>query len=81
MYADGDRENSLVAAQFKEIIDTINYEKSSGETLSMMQLVKTPSARKRVTLAISAAVFSTIAGMSGFLTIERIFSQIMQGMS
>ncbi|PPQ81957.1 hypothetical protein CVT25_014686 [Psilocybe cyanescens] len=62
MYADGDRENSLVAAQFKEIIDTINYEKSSGETLSMMQLVKTPSARKRVTLAISAAVFSTIAG-------------------
>lgn len=66
MYADGDRENPLVMAQFKEIADTIDYEKASGETLSMMQLVKTPSARKRVTLAISAAVFSTIAGKNLF---------------
>ncbi|KAF8195592.1 MFS sugar transporter-like protein [Pholiota molesta] len=62
MYADGDRSNALVAAQYKEIVDTIDYEKNVGETLSMMQLIKTPSARKRVTLAVSAAVFSTIAG-------------------
>ncbi|KAF8956841.1 MFS sugar transporter-like protein [Flammula alnicola] len=62
MYADGNRDDPLVAAQFKEIMDTIDYEKNSGETLSMMQLIKTPSARKRVTLAVSAAVFSTIAG-------------------
>lgn len=62
MYADGDRSNVLVSAQYKEIVDTIEYEKNVGETLSMIQLVKTPSARKRVALAVSAAVFSTIAG-------------------
>lgn len=62
MYADGDRSNALVAAQYKEIVDTIDYEKNVGETLSMTQLIKTPSARKRLTLAVSAAVFSTIAG-------------------
>jgi hypothetical protein len=63
MYADGDRDDPMVVAQFKEIMDTIEYEKNSGETLSMLQLIRTPSARKRVTLAVSAAVFSTIAGM------------------
>lgn len=63
MYADGNPDDPLVVAQFKEIMDTIEYEKNSGETLSMLQLIRTPSARKRVTLAVSAAVFSTIAGV------------------
>ncbi|KJA21202.1 hypothetical protein HYPSUDRAFT_751468 [Hypholoma sublateritium FD-334 SS-4] len=62
MYADGDRSNALVSAQYKEIIDTIEYEKNAGATLSAKQLIKTPSARKRVALAMSAAIFSTIAG-------------------
>lgn len=61
-YANGDRTNPIVLAQYKEIIDTIDYEKNVGETLALIQIVKTPSARKRVTLAVSAAVFSTIAG-------------------
>ena len=63
MYADGDRSNALVSAQYKEIIDTIEYEKNAGATLSVKHLFKTPSARKRVALAMSAAIFSTIAGM------------------
>lgn len=49
-------------AQYKQIEDTIAFEKHVGETLSMKQLVKTPSSRKRVLLAVSCAVFSTIAG-------------------
>ncbi len=61
-YADGDETHPMVLAQYKEIIDTIDYEKNVGETLSLMQMVKTPVARKRMTLAISAAVFSTISG-------------------
>ena len=61
-YANGDTSNPMVLAQYKEIIDTIDYEKNVGETLSVMQMVKTPVARKRMTLAISAAVFSTISG-------------------
>ncbi|KAF4635804.1 hypothetical protein G7Y89_g2287 [Cudoniella acicularis] len=61
-YANGDASNPLVLAQYKEIVDTIDYEKNVGETLSLMQMVKTPVARKRMTLAISAAIISTISG-------------------
>jgi sugar porter (SP) family MFS transporter len=61
-YANGDTSNPVVLAQFKEIVDTFEYEKNVGETLSLKQMVKTPVARKRVTLALSAAVFSTISG-------------------
>jgi len=52
----------MVLAQYKEIIDTIDYERNVGETLSIKQMVKTPVARKRMSLAISCAVFSTISG-------------------
>ncbi|KAK5119773.1 hypothetical protein LTR85_007349 [Meristemomyces frigidus] len=61
-YADGDRESPIVLAAFKEIVDTLEYEKNSDQTLSLMQCFKTPSARRRLLLACSAAVFSTIAG-------------------
>ena len=61
-YANGDPTHPMVLAQYKEIIDTIDYERNVGETLSMMQMVKTPIARKRMTLAISTAVFSTVSG-------------------
>ena len=61
-YANGDATNPIVLAAFKEIVDTINYEKNVGETLSITQVFKTPVARKRILLACSAAVFSTIAG-------------------
>jgi len=61
-YANGDVSDPIVQAQYKEIVDTIDYERNVGETLSLMQMVKTPVARKRMTLAISAAVFSTISG-------------------
>ncbi|TLD37196.1 MFS sugar transporter-like protein [Venturia nashicola] len=61
-YANGDTTSPIVVAQYKQIEDTIAFEKNVGETLSMKQLVKTPSSRKRVMLAVSCAVFSTIAG-------------------
>jgi hypothetical protein len=61
-YANGDTQNPIVLVAFKEIIDTIEYEKNVGESLSLVQMAKTPVARKRVALAASAAVFSTIAG-------------------
>ena len=61
-YANGDKTSPIVLAAYKEIVDTINYEKNVGETLSIAQLYKARVARKRVLLACSAAVFSTIAG-------------------
>ncbi|KAH9219706.1 hypothetical protein DL95DRAFT_404457 [Leptodontidium sp. 2 PMI_412] len=61
-YANGDESDVIVLAQYKQIVDTIHYEREIGETLSLNQLVKTPAARKRITLAVSVAVFSTISG-------------------
>jgi len=61
-YANGDTTDPMVLAQFKEIVDTMDYERNVGETLSIKQMFNTPVARKRITLAISAAVFSTVSG-------------------
>jgi hypothetical protein len=62
-YSDGDIDSTVVLLQLKEIQDTFEYERNVGVTLSMTEVVKTPSARKRVLLAVSAAVISTIAGL------------------
>jgi hypothetical protein len=62
-HSNGDVNSPIVLAQLKEIVDTIDYEKNVGETLSLKEIIKTPIARKRVLLAVSAAVFSTIAGL------------------
>jgi len=67
-YSNGDTLNPVVLAQYKEIVDTIDYERNVGETLSLVQMVKTPVARKRVTLAVSAAVISTISGMNSSIS-------------
>lgn len=61
-YANGDTGDPIVLAQYKEIVDTMDYEMNIGETLSMKEMFSTPVARRRITLAISAAVFSTISG-------------------
>ncbi|KAF7298823.1 Hexose transporter protein [Mycena indigotica] len=61
-HADGDVSDPVVLTQYKEIIDTLEFEKSLPRPLSLKQMVKTPSARKRVVLCTSVAVFSTVAG-------------------
>ena len=60
--ADGDDQAPIVLAQYKEIFDTIQYEKNAGETLSVKQMFKTPSARRRVMLVISCALGTVIVG-------------------
>jgi len=71
-YSNGDTSNPVVLAQYKEIVDTIDYERNVGETLSLVQMVKTPVARKRVTLAVSAAVISTISGMNSSISYPNV---------
>ncbi|KIK62166.1 hypothetical protein GYMLUDRAFT_42148 [Collybiopsis luxurians FD-317 M1] len=61
-YSNGDLDDKIVLAQLKEMEDTFEHERNAGETLSVKQIFKTRTARKRVLLAVSAAVFSTIAG-------------------
>lgn len=61
--ADGEgAKNPVVELQLQEILDTLEWERKEGQQLTLKEVFRTPNARKRVTLACSAAVFSTIAG-------------------
>jgi hypothetical protein len=62
-HADGDATSPIVLVQYQEIVDTLTFEREAGETLSMSQIVKTPSSRKRVLLALSVAIFTACSGM------------------
>ena len=49
-------------AVFKEIVDTIEWEKNVGQTMSPMEIIRTPVARKRLLIGMSVGPFSCIAG-------------------
>ena len=60
--SNGDITDPIAIAVFQEIVDTLAWERQDGQTLSPMEMFKTPVARRRVLLGTSAAVFSCIAG-------------------
>lgn len=60
--SNGDPNDAVALTVYKEIIDTLSWEKKEGRTLSPIEIVKTPVARKRLLLGTSPGVFSTIAG-------------------
>jgi hypothetical protein len=60
--SNGDISDPLAVAVFKEIIDTIEWEKKEGKTMSPMEIIRTPVARKRLLIGMSAGPFSCIAG-------------------
>ncbi|KAF2733679.1 putative sugar transporter [Polyplosphaeria fusca] len=60
--ANGDLSNPLVLTIYKEILDTLEWEKKDGRTMSPKEIIKTPSARKRLLIGSSAGPFSCIAG-------------------
>lgn len=61
-YSDGDVTTPIVLLQYKEITDTLAFEKETGETVGLMECIKTPSSRKRLLLTLSVAVFSMLSG-------------------
>ncbi|CAK5270442.1 unnamed protein product [Mycena citricolor] len=61
-HANGDVNDEAVQMHYKEIVDAIETEKHAPDPLSMKQMFQTPSARKRIILGSSVAVFSTVAG-------------------
>jgi MFS family permease len=69
-HANGDEADPIVRTQLRRIVEAVELERSSGQTMSLLEMVRTRTARKRVLLAVSAAVFSTIAGT----IIEPIYS-------
>ncbi len=60
--ADGDALNPIVLTVYKEIVDTLEWEKNEGRSMSPKEMIKTPVARKRLLIGMSAGPFSCIAG-------------------
>ena len=60
--ADGNPSNPIVLTVYKEILDTLEWEKKEGRTMSPKEIVKTPVARKRLLIGMSAGPFSCVAG-------------------
>jgi hypothetical protein len=60
--ANGNLSDPIVLVVYKEIIDTLKWEKEEGRTMSPMEIVKTPTARKRFLIGMSPGPFSCIAG-------------------
>jgi hypothetical protein len=84
-YSNGDRDDPIVLAQYKGIVDTLKFERENDQTLSMVQTIKTKSARKRMLLNISVAIFTMLSGnniisyyLGGMLTDAGITSTTTQ---
>lgn len=60
--ANGDETHPIVLVVYKEIIDTLEWEKKEGRTMSPKEMIKTPTARKRFLIGMSPGPFSCIAG-------------------
>lgn len=60
--ANGNAQDPIVLLTFREIVDTIEFERNAGETLTVMQMFKSRSARKRIVLVISCAAATVIVG-------------------
>ncbi|KAK5989368.1 Lactose permease-like protein [Cladobotryum mycophilum] len=58
----GDLTDPLAMAVYKEIVDTLAWEKKNGITMSPREIIKTPTARKRTLIGASVGPFSCIAG-------------------
>lgn len=59
--AHGDVNDPVVLAVYKEIVDTLRWEKEN-RTMTPVQIVKNPVARRRLLIGMSAGPFSCIAG-------------------
>lgn len=60
--ANGDLDNPVTVAVYKEIVDTIRWEKEKGRMMSSKQILKNRIARKRVLIGASTGVFACIPG-------------------
>ncbi|OTA55848.1 putative hexose carrier protein [Hypoxylon sp. EC38] len=60
--SNGDILDPIAVAVYKEILDALEWEKKEGRTMSPKEIIKTPTARKRLLIGMSAGPFSCIAG-------------------
>ncbi|KAK0299556.1 hypothetical protein LTS00_002001 [Friedmanniomyces endolithicus] len=60
--ANGVIDDPVVLAVYKEIIDTLKWEKEENRVMTPLQIAKDPVSRKRLLIGMSAGPFSCVAG-------------------
>ncbi|KAF7557999.1 hypothetical protein G7Z17_g289 [Cylindrodendrum hubeiense] len=60
--SDGDETDPVVLAEYREILDTIEYERSAVGIMTVKEVLKSPSALKRLSLVCSCALATVIVG-------------------
>ncbi|EFX03572.1 hexose transporter [Grosmannia clavigera kw1407] len=61
VHAWGDKEDQVVVTEYREIVETIEFEKISG-SVSPLETIRTPGNRRRLMLCLSVAIFSMTMG-------------------
>jgi hypothetical protein len=61
-YSDGNIDDAVVIVQYREIADTLGFEKAYKGQDTLKQIAKNPSSRKRILLVVSVAVFCMLSG-------------------
>lgn len=62
-YADGDAEDPVVLTVYKEIIDTLTFEKEREKEISYMAVLRHKPTLKRLSLMLSVAIITMVSGM------------------
>ena len=57
-----DKDDSDVQLQYREIIDTLEYEKTDGQSMRFVEMIRTVANRKRLFLALSIAPLAMLTG-------------------
>ncbi|KAH8883308.1 MFS sugar transporter-like protein [Thozetella sp. PMI_491] len=62
IYADGDSTNSEVRAQYRQILEHLEFEKTQVKSLSYAEMFKGANTRKRTSLVVSVALIAMLSG-------------------
>ena len=57
-----DENDADVQLQYREILDTLEYEKTDGQSMGYKEMVRTPQNRKRLALCLSIAPLAMLTG-------------------
>lgn len=77
-HSNGNVTNVVTQTQFREIIDTLAYEKEAGKSLSYLEAVKGAPNRRRVLLCVSVAAIVMLSG-ANIITYIPVYLGVIQG--
>lgn len=77
-HSEGDVEDPVTLAVYKEITDTLEYEKVRGKGISYIDAIRSRSALRRIALMVSVAVITMLSGMQEYSFISSRSADCLQ---